>query len=113
VRYRIVEEDRNSETLTVKSVDDTTGFYHAYVGKPPKLLVTDSGQVINWRYVRRLVPIGVADEPRVERSPVAECGAPGVGVTAGLTCDKPSGHRDARHGVNLPSGGYGSWVDVA
>jgi hypothetical protein len=63
VKYRIVEEDRNTETWT-RDEPLAMGNWHpeksTYVW-----IVADSGQMINWRYVRRLVPI---EEPRTAPS---------------------------------------------
>jgi hypothetical protein len=60
MRYRIVEEDRNTETTRLDPADLISSA--RITG-----LVSDSGQLINWRYVRRLVPIDPA-KPDAETS---------------------------------------------
>lgn len=57
MKYRIMEEDRNSETLT----RDNPLAVGQNRGESQVFLMSDSGQVINWRYVRRLVPMENGD----------------------------------------------------
>lgn len=63
MKYRIVEDDRNTETIKVG--DNLAAAFSAELGDR-SVIISDSGQLINWRYVRRLVPIGDSTTPRSE-----------------------------------------------
>lgn len=54
MKYRIVEEDRNTETITFTEDEDVLVMLRR---ARPGAVLADSGQVINWRYIRRLVPV--------------------------------------------------------
>jgi hypothetical protein len=94
VKYRIIEEDRASETVTVDDYNDPIS---GIGGGPfdgssyPAHLLADSGQIINWRYVRRLEPVGKTVAPEVcdFRYPI-----PGRPVWG---CDLPYAHNGAIH----------------
>jgi hypothetical protein len=52
MKYKIVEEDRATEEATFHGE-----LPHADVIGAEVIIKSDSGTLINWRYVRRLVPI--------------------------------------------------------